>query len=101
MAHNTVDDGAAFGFADDTSSPSTSLLINNLAVGQGKCLGGTLDASLQWSGNTKPTASSLNYFFQHAGEGDDPRNTIQEAPIANFLSISTTVGDWTNISLYA
>ena len=101
MAHNNVSNGAAFGFADDTATPSTTLLINNLAVGQGKCLGGTLDASLQWANNVKPTSSNQNYFFKHGGSGDDPRNTIQEAPIANFLSISTTVGDWTNISLYA
>ena len=99
MGYNTVTGGAAFGFADDSSTGST-LLVNNIAAGQDKCLGDTLDASLQWTANTKPTTSNQNYFFKHLGTGDDPRNAIQEAPILNFLSVSTTVGDWSNISLY-
>jgi hypothetical protein len=97
MAYNNVASGAAFGFADDTTA-STTILINNLAVGQSKCLGGTLDSSLQW---TKPTNTNQNYYWQHPGTSDDPRNVVQEAPILNYLSISTTVGDWTNISLYS
>ena len=99
LAYNNVANGAAFGYADDSSTSST-VLINNTAAGQGQCLGTTLDASIQWGANTKPTTTNQNYWWKHPGTGDDVRNAIAEAPILSFLSISTTVGDWTNISLY-
>ena len=98
IAYNTITAGKVFGFYDNRDA-STTVLINNLAVGQGQCAGSALDASLQWNGNSEPS-SSQNYFWKHAGTGDDPRNLIQEAPILNFLSISTSVGDWSNISIY-
>ena len=101
IAHNTITSGLAFGFYDNRDA-STTVLKNNLAVGQGQCAGSALNASLVWGAtgdNTEPS-SNQNYFWKHAGTGDDPRNLIQEAPMLNFLSISTSVGDWSNISIY-
>ena len=105
IAYNSVLDGATppdglnFGFYDNNTA-STSVLINNLSIGHGRCMTHTeLDASNQWNNNSEPSVSQ-NYFWKHAGTLDDPRHVVQEAPILNFLSISTTVGDWTNISVY-
>jgi hypothetical protein len=100
MLYNAVSSsGKAFGFYDNSSSPSTSLLIGNIAIGQGQCLGTTLDANLQWNANSEPS-SSQNFFFKHAGTGDDPRNMISEVPRQNFGSISTAVVKWQNISVF-
>ncbi len=102
LHYNTVGSsgsGKAFGFYDNSTSPSTSLLIGNIAMGQGQCLSGVLDASLQWNANSEPS-SSQNYFFKQAGTGDDPRQMISEVPRQNFGSISTAVVNWQNISVF-
>ncbi len=102
LHYNTVGSsgsGKAFGFYDNSASPSTSLLIGNIAMGQGQCLGTTLGAALQWNANSEPSASQ-NYFFKHAGTGDDPRQMISEVPRQNFGSISTAVVNWQNISVF-
>ena len=103
LAYNTKGSsgsGKAFGFYDASSTSTTNtLLIGNIAVGQGSCLGTTLLASLSWNGNNEPT-SDQNYFFQTNGTGDDPRNMISEVPHQNFNSISTAIVKWQNISVY-
>ena len=99
LAYNSVTTGGkAFGFYDNNTA-STSLLTGNVAIGHGKSLGSTLDASMQWNSNSEPSASQ-NYFFKHTGTGDDPRAAIQEVPRENFASISTMVQKWQNISVY-
>ena len=99
ISYNTAASGLAFGFYDNCTSPSTSVLIGNIAVGQGSCLGTKLDSNLQWNGNVEPT-NNQNYFFMHTGTGDDPRNMISEVPHQNFNSISTAIVKWQNISVY-
>ena len=42
----------------------------------------------------------MNYYYNHAGSGNDPRLVIAEAPKYALTSISTSVGMWENISLY-
>jgi hypothetical protein len=93
-----IGSGLAFGFYDNDTS-STALLIGNIAIGQGQCLGGILDASLQWNNNSEPTFGQ-NYFFKHAGTNSDPRDAIHEVPRENLVSLSTSVLKWQNISVY-
>ena len=90
--------GLAFGFYDNDTS-STSLLMGNVAIGQGQCLGDILDASMQWNNNSEPSTGQ-NYFFKHAGTGDDPRDMIHEVPRENFVSLSSSVMKWQNVSVY-
>ena len=94
----TTGGGRAFGFYDN-STTSTTILIGNIAIGQGQCLGSTLEDDLQWNGNSEPS-SNQNFFFKHAGTGDDPRQMISEVPHQNFGSISTAVVKWQNISVF-
>jgi hypothetical protein len=99
LEHNSVSSsGKAFGFYDNDAA-STALLIGNIAIGQGKCLGSSLDSSLQWNGNTEPSTGQ-NFFFKHDGTKSDPRNAIQEVPRENLISLSTAVLKWQNISVY-
>ena len=98
IAYNTASSGRAFGFYDNNGT-STTLLLGNIAIGQGQCLGSTLEDDLQWNGNIEPS-SNQNFFFKHAGTGDDPRQMISEVPRQNFGSISTAVVKWQNISVY-
>ncbi len=97
MAHNIVSAGRNYGFYD-ASSAVTTTLIANTSIGHGQCL---VSATLNASNQFVDTANTgMNYYYNHAGTGDDPRNAIAEAPRYNINSISTSVGGWENISLY-
>ena len=101
IAHNSKGSGGsglAFGFYDNDTA-STSLLIGNVSIGHGSCLGTALDASLTWNGNSEST-TDLNYSFKHDGTTVDPRNVIQEVARENFVSLSTAVRKWQNVSVY-
>lgn len=99
-AYNTAGTlGDVFGIYD-TTSPTSTLFLSNHSIGHGKCLTGTeLDASMQWNSNTRPTTGQ-NYFFKHAGTGDNPQNMIHEVPKWNLVSLSTSVKLWENVSIY-
>jgi hypothetical protein len=97
MAHNIVSAGRNYGFYDASTAVSTTL-IGNTSIGHGQCLvSATLNASNQFIDTAN---TGMNYYYNHAGTGDDPRNVIAEAPRYNINSISTSVGGWENISLY-
>jgi hypothetical protein len=99
-AYNTAGaSGVAFGIYDGTSTTS-SLFLSNISSGHGQCLtSAQLNASMQWNSNSRPTVSQ-NYFFAHAGTGDNPQNMIHEIPKWNLNSLSTSVKMWENVSIY-
>lgn len=97
LAHNTASAGRKYGFYDGSTAIST-VLLNNTAINHGQCLvSATLNASNQFLDTQN---SGMNYFYNHAGTGDDPRLAIAEAPKYALTSISTSVGGWESISLY-
>ena len=100
-----------FGFYDDAhvgglyptkfTGASSSILINNRAIGQGRCfpLPGVLDSNYagayEFGSNT-----SMNYFFYMLGDiGEDPNMMINETDNYNWKVLSTAVPDWSNISV--
>ena len=89
-----------FGFYDDTqivtgppASASSSVLINNRAIGQGRCF--PITSSYEFA-----TDTSMNYFFYTLGDiGEDPNNMINETDNYNWKVLSTAVPNWSNISV--
>lgn len=81
-----------FGFFDDAAD-TTSVLINNVAIGQGRCIA-LLTSSFQF-----PTGTSMNYYFKFTGDQENPANMIHETDNFNWTTVSTAVQNWSNISV--
>ncbi|HLB40168.1 MAG TPA: hypothetical protein VJJ83_00110, partial [Candidatus Babeliales bacterium] len=81
-----------FGFYDDAGD-TTSVLINNVAIGQGRCIA-LLTSSFQFPANT-----SMNYYFKFTGDQENPANMIHETDNFNWQTVSTAVQNWSNISV--
>ncbi|HLB41227.1 MAG TPA: hypothetical protein VJJ83_05530, partial [Candidatus Babeliales bacterium] len=81
-----------YGFYDDACD-TTSVLINNVAIGQGRCIA-LLTSSFQF-----PTGTSMNYYFKFTGDQENPANMIHETDNFNWQTVSTAVQNWSNISV--
>lgn len=91
--NNTVNtSGLYYGFYDDAAD-TTSVLINNVATGQGRCIA-LLTSSFQFPANT-----SMNYYFKFTGDQENPANMIHETDNFNWTTVSTAVQNWSNISI--
>lgn len=83
----------------DAQKDTTSVLINNVAIGHGRCIA-TLDTSYNF---VDPVASSdangMNFMFHHTGTDENPANMIHETDIFNWTTLSTSVPGWMNTSV--
>lgn len=91
--------GNKYGFLDERQD-TTSVLINNVSVGHGRCVS-TLDTSYNFVDpfTTGTTPIGMNYMFYHTGTDENPANMIHETDIFNWTTLSTSVPDWMNVSI--
>jgi hypothetical protein len=91
--------GNKYGFFD-ASKDTTSVLINNVSIGHGRCIS-TLDTSYNFvdpiTGSTG--VNGMNFMFHHTGTDENPANMIHETDIFNWTTLSTSVPGWMNTSV--
>lgn len=90
--NNSTAPGSMYGFYDGAAD-TTTVLINNIAVGQGRCIA-LLTSSFQF-----PTGTSMNYYFKFTGDQENPANMIHETDNFNWQTVSTAVQNWSNVSV--
>ena len=90
--------GNKYGFYDNHKD-TTSVLINNISLGHGRCIA-TLDTSYSFvDPSTSSSTSGMNFFFRHTGTDENPANMIHETDIFNWTTLSTSVPLWMNTSI--
>ncbi|HLB40177.1 MAG TPA: hypothetical protein VJJ83_00155, partial [Candidatus Babeliales bacterium] len=90
--NNSTAPGSMYGFYDGAAD-TTSVLINNVAIGHGRCIA-LLTSSFQF-----PAGTSMNYYFKFTGDQENPANMIHETDNFNWQTVSTAVHNWSNISV--